>query len=164
MTAARSRARLLPAAALGATLLCLTAACGAERATPAEGARGRVPHGTVRGTTAWKEPAAYAYTLTSTSETLAGTFRVEVRDGRVTKAVGLDEDSRRQARRLPARLPTIGELLRELEQAREHGAETADATYAADGRPVRISLDWDANAVDDEALYLVGDYAPHSAG
>jgi len=57
-------------------------------------------------------------------------------------------------------VPTIGELLDELEQARRDNADTAEAEYAPDGHPERISLDWDENAVDDEALYVISAYAP----
>jgi hypothetical protein len=50
--------------------------------------------------------------------------------------------------------------LEELEQARRDRADTAEAKYAADGHPLRISLDWDENAIDDEALYVIGSYVP----
>ncbi|MET7724600.1 DUF6174 domain-containing protein [Streptomyces mirabilis] len=58
-------------------------------------------------------------------------------------------------------MPTIGGLLRRLEKARSEDADTAEADYAADGRPVRISLDWDKNAIDDEALYVISSYEPN---
>ncbi|CAM5595704.1 hypothetical protein SALBM311S_01531 [Streptomyces alboniger] len=64
------------------------------------------------------------------------------------------------ARHLPDEVPTLGELLDELKQARHDRADTAEARYAADGHPVRIFLDWEKNAVDDEALYVIGDYRP----
>ncbi|MER7683744.1 DUF6174 domain-containing protein [Streptomyces sp. NPDC097610] len=155
MTDARSRHRApsLSAAALVATLLCAaTTACSSSASS--ESAEGNKPK------TAWQEPASYTYTLTSSTQVLAGTFRVTVRGGAVTEAVGLDEDSRRQARDLPAQVPTIGRLLQTLEKARSDNADTAEAEYADDGHPVRISLDWDKNAIDDEALYTVSSYEP----
>ncbi|MEX1651785.1 DUF6174 domain-containing protein [Streptomyces pseudovenezuelae] len=109
----------------------------------------------------WQEPASYVYTLTSTTQVMAGTFRVSVRDRKVTKAVGLDADSRRQAKDLPGEVPTIGDMLKTLGRARSEGAATAEADYAADGHPVRISLDWDENAIDDEALYVIDSYRPN---
>ncbi|MBD0840284.1 hypothetical protein ICC28_16435 [Streptomyces sp. TRM68416] len=111
----------------------------------------------------WKEPGSYAYTLTSATQVLWGTFRVTVRDGEVVEAVGLDDDSRRVLRDLPERpdrVPTIGGLVELLEQARQERADTAEAEYAADGRPTRITLDWDENAIDDEAEYVIGGYRP----
>ncbi|GAA3125180.1 DUF6174 domain-containing protein [Streptomyces echinatus] len=161
MIAGRFRSRSLSAAALTGTLLCVSTACGdAHTAISAKtpGSAG------ARSAAAWREPASYAYTLTSTTQVLAGTFRIEVRDGAVTKVVGLDEDSRRQAREQRIEVPTIGELLDRLEKAREDNAEEADARFAADGRPVRISLDRDRNTIDDEALYLISAYEPAPAG
>ncbi|WP_330324579.1 DUF6174 domain-containing protein [Streptomyces pseudovenezuelae] len=152
MTAVRPRPRFVSSAALAGALLCATTACGSS--TSAESAE----RGEQR--TTWEEPAAYAYTLTSTTQVLAGTFRVKVRDGAVTEAVGTDADSRRQTQELPDQVPTIGELLKRLNQARSDNADTAEADYADDGHPVRISLDWDKNAIDDEALYVISAYEP----
>ncbi|MFG2608484.1 DUF6174 domain-containing protein [Streptomyces sp. NPDC048514] len=165
MTAARAHTRLLSATALAGALLCVATACddGRSRAAPTagrndlEGAGGHV-------TAAWQEPDAYVYTLTSDTQVLAGAFRVEVHKGKVTGVVGLDEDSRRQLREQHAEVPTIGELLQRLDRARKGDAETAQARYAADGHPVRISLDWDGNAIDDEALYIISAYEPVSGG
>jgi hypothetical protein len=159
MTAGRSRSRFVSAAALAGALLWTTTACGFP--TSAEPAEGREPSAEgSEPTTPWQEPASYAYTLTSTTQVLAGTFRVKVRDGRVTETVGLDEDSRLQIQEPPAEVPTIGELLERLDQARNDDAHTAEAEYAADGHPVRIVLDWAKNAVDDEALYVISAYEP----
>ncbi|MEU2582068.1 DUF6174 domain-containing protein [Streptomyces avermitilis] len=151
MTAGRSRARFLSTAALLAALSCATTACGS---TSADSAEANKPKST------WVEPVSYSYTLTSNTQVLAGTFQVKVRDGKVAEVVGLDEDSRRQVRDLPAQVPTIGKLLKTLAQARSEDADTADADYAADGHPVRISLDWDKNSIDDEALYTISAYEP----
>ncbi|MFF7449324.1 MULTISPECIES: DUF6174 domain-containing protein [unclassified Streptomyces] len=121
--------------------------------------------GTEAGAPAWEEPASYAYTLTSGEgeRALIGTFRITVRDGEVTEAVGLDAGARRVVRQLPGQVPTLGALLAELEQARDDDADIAEARYAADGHPTRIELDWDANAMDDEARYEIRDYAPGKA-
>ncbi|WP_367322930.1 DUF6174 domain-containing protein [Streptomyces sp. HUAS ZL42] len=156
MTAGRFRPRSLSAAVLVGALLAVCAACGSEGSASPGSAKGAEPQGI------WEEPASYSYTLTSTSQVLAGTFRVEVRDGAVTEAVGLDEDGRRQTREVPREVPTIGELLKRLEKARSEDADTAEAEYAADGHPVRISLDWEKNAIDDEALYVIRAFEPTS--
>ncbi|MEU6762433.1 DUF6174 domain-containing protein [Streptomyces sp. NPDC046853] len=147
MTAARSGLRSMSAVALIGMLIGATAACGTEDA---------------RDGSTWEEPSSYAYTLKSTEgeRSLLGTFRVTVRDGKVAEAVGLDESGRRVAKQLPGEVPTIGELLEELEQARHDRADTAEAKYASDGHPLRISLDRDKNALDDEALYVISAYEP----
>ncbi|MEU0009315.1 DUF6174 domain-containing protein [Streptomyces sp. NPDC006314] len=164
MIAGHSRARFLSTAALIGTLLCLVPACDAGSSASSKIAEGSEPERAgVQGTAAWEEPDSYVYTLTSTTQVLAGTFRVEVGNGTVTNVVGLDEDSRRQVRE-HVEVPTLGQLLKRLEQARRDNAETAEATYAADGHPVRISLDWDENAIDDESLYVISAYQPASAG
>ncbi|MET8947421.1 DUF6174 domain-containing protein [Streptomyces sp. NPDC004542] len=156
MNRLRCRARLAtPAAFLGA-LLYTTAGCGSSECGGPTG--GNEPEST------WEEPAAYSYTLTSSTQVLAGTFRVKVRDGRAVEVVGLDEDSRRQARDMSAQVPTLGDLLKSLQQARSEHADTAEADYAADGHPVRISLDQDKNAIDDEALYTISSYAQECDG
>lgn len=151
MTAVSRTARAVFRTALIGGLLCAAAACGTEsRSTSAQ----------TKAT--WQEPASYTYTLRSTEgeRTLLGTFRITVRDGAVDKAVGLDDSGRRVVEGVPDAVPTLGELLDELEQARRDGADTAEAEYADDGHPVRISLDWEENAIDDEALYVVSGYEP----
>ncbi|MEV7064287.1 DUF6174 domain-containing protein [Streptomyces collinus] len=152
MTAGRSPARCVATAALLGALVCATAACGSSKS--AGSAEANEPMHT------WEEPASYSYTLTSNTQVLAGTFRVEVRNGKATEVIGLDEDSRRQAQDLRGKVPTIGQLLKTLTQARHQDADTADADYAADGHPLRISLDWDQNSIDDEALYTISSYEP----
>lgn len=151
MIAVRTRAVVL----IGA-LLWTAVGCSSGSSTSPESAEGSRPK------SAWEEADSYSYTLTSTTQVLAGTFRVEVRNGSVAKVVGLDEDSRRQVRELPTEVPTIGELLDRLEQARSDDADTAEAEYTADGRPERITLDWEENSIDDEALYVISDYKPAS--
>ncbi|MFJ4468364.1 DUF6174 domain-containing protein [Streptomyces sp. NPDC089424] len=134
-----------PIAGLVAGLLCATAACGgAQRATD------------------WEEPSSYTYTLLSTEgeRSLIGTFRVTVRDGEVATAVGLDDSGRRVVRQNPDAVPTLGELLREFDRARQDGADRAEIEYAADGHPRSIVLDRDERAIDDEAAYVISAYEP----
>ncbi|MFF6983095.1 DUF6174 domain-containing protein [Streptomyces sp. NPDC008343] len=73
----------------------------------------------------------------------------------MVKAVGLDDSGRRVAQDIPDAVPTMGELLAELEQARRDDADVAEAEYAAEGHPVRISLDWEKDVIDDEAVYVI---------
>lgn len=157
MTDVRPRARTrIPTAVLIATTAWTAVSC-ADPAAPSAT--------TAPTTTAWQEPASYVYTLHSREQVLWGSFRVTVRDGEVTAAVGLDADSRRALREGPGeRIPTIGDLLQRLDEARREHADTAEADYAADGRPERITLDPDRNAIDDEAQYLVGDVDERADG
>ncbi|NGO48573.1 hypothetical protein G6048_43025 [Streptomyces sp. YC419] len=99
----------------------------------------------------WEEPASYAYTLTSSEPALHGTFRATVRDGKAAKALGLDDNGRQALQQVPGQVPTIGELLERLEQARRDKADTTEAEYAGDG---------DENTIDDEALYVISAYEP----
>lgn len=103
----------------------------------------------------WREPASYTYTLIAQSQVLAGTFHLTVRDGRVTSATGPDLGSHSE-------LPTIGALLDRLATARANDADTATVEYAPDGRPSRIVLDEDKNAIDDEATYVISAFRPSS--
>jgi hypothetical protein len=123
-------------------------ACGEDSTT----AKGSAPP--------WREPAAYRYTLESSEgeRSLIGAFDVTVRNGKVVKAVGIDESGRRVVDRRAAEVPTIAALLEHAEAAREEGADVVDVEYAKDGRPTRISIDWEENAIDDEEAYALGDY------
>ncbi|MET9734819.1 DUF6174 domain-containing protein [Streptomyces sp. NPDC006458] len=109
----------------------------------------------------WSEPASYTYTLNSGEgeRALIGRFRITVENHEVARARGLDESGRRLVAHSPGQVPTIGDLLKALDRARDEGADTA-AEYAPDGRPERITLDWDANAVDDEEEYVISGYEP----
>ncbi|MFD4527061.1 DUF6174 domain-containing protein [Streptomyces sp. NPDC058470] len=163
MSARRVISRYLPAAALIGGLLYTIAACGSEASTSSgSGGRAATSPSTERSTTRWQEPASYVYTMTSSEgeRSLIGTFRVTVRDGKVTEAVGLDESGRWVVEQSLGEVPTIGGLLEELERARRDNADKAEAQYAPDGHPVRIFLDHESNAIDDEALYVITAYEP----
>ncbi|ULR51085.1 DUF6174 domain-containing protein [Streptomyces deccanensis] len=163
MTHLRSRARsvLLAAALVAGTVgtVGMTAACDGGAPTEPKGRASPKPT-TTRNTVMWHEPASYVYTLTSTSQALAGRFRVTVRDGEVAEAVGLDEDSRRAVRQRPGDIPKIGDLMAMVEKAWQEQADTAEVEYATGGHPARITLDVDENAIDDEAEYVISGYEP----
>ncbi|QYX79667.1 DUF6174 domain-containing protein [Streptomyces akebiae] len=159
MTRLCSRARSVLLAALIAGTVGTTVACDGDTAPEPKG-RASPKQTTARNTVMWREPASYVYTLTSTSQALAGKFRVTVRDGEVADAVGLDEDSRWLVKQGPGRIPTIGDLLDMVEKAWEEQADTAEVKYAVGGHPARITLDVDENAIDDEAEYVITGYEP----
>ncbi|GAQ63562.1 DUF6174 domain-containing protein [Streptomyces scabiei] len=153
----RSRARsVLLAAVLVAGTTGMTAACEGGTASPEATGRASPGDTTAANKVMWREPASYVYTLTSTSQVLTGRFRVTVRDGEVADAVGLDGDGRKALADGPGRVPSIGDLIDRLESAWQEGADTAEAEYAPDGHPSRITLDPVENAIDDEAEYVIG--------
>jgi hypothetical protein len=155
MTAVTRAARAVSRAVLIGGLIGTVAACGTE--TPVSPAAQSAPG---RGPGIWQEPAAYTCTLRSSEgeRSLLGTFRISVRDGVVVRAVGLDDAGRRAVESAPDAASTLGEHLAELEPARRDDADTAEAEYAADGHPVRIELDGEETAVDDEARSVITAY------
>ncbi|MDN3247389.1 DUF6174 domain-containing protein [Streptomyces mutabilis] len=109
----------------------------------------------------WTEPASYSYTLESGGgEAPVGPIRITVEDHKVIEAHGLDDTGRRIHRELPDEIPTLADLLDELRRARAENAHIAEADYASDGRPERISLDWDEKTIHDEVGYIVSNYVP----
>lgn len=159
--------RLLSSVVLVGGLMCAVVGCGKDSGASASGQGSSTAPPTPSSSfssfaESWNEPASYVYTLTSSEgeRSLVGTFRVTVRDGKVAKVVGLDESGRGAVRRAPEEVPTIGGLLDQLSRAHDEGADTAEAEYAPDGHPVRITLDPEENAVDDEQTYVISDYRP----
>jgi hypothetical protein len=133
-------------------------ACGTE----GEGRAGNA----VETAPGWEEPSSYTYTLLSSEgeRSLIGEFRVTVRNGKVTKATGLDASAGRALKSGSTDVPTLGDLVEQWRTARRDGAATAEIEYAEDGHPTRISLDWEENAIDDEALYVIRAYEPGAPG
>ncbi|WP_330291299.1 DUF6174 domain-containing protein [Streptomyces sp. NBC_00576] len=159
--------RLLSSVVLAGGLMCAAVGCDADSGASVSGERSSTSSPTPSSSfssfgESWKEPASYVYTLTSSEgeRSLIGTFRVTVRDGKVAKAVGLDESARGAVERAPEEVPTIKGLLDQLARAHHEGADTAEAEYAPDGHPVRITLDPEENAVDDEESYVISGYKP----
>lgn len=156
--------RMLSAVVLVGGLVCAAVGCG-EDSGASSGAVMTSPSPSLSPSfpsfsESWEEPASYVYTLTSSEgeRSLIGTFRVTVRNGKVADVVGLDESGRGAVERAPEEVPTIGGLLDQLGQARDNGADTAEAAYAPDGHPVRITLDPEKDAVDDEQSYVISGY------
>ncbi|WP_431961514.1 DUF6174 domain-containing protein [Actinacidiphila sp. bgisy160] len=108
----------------------------------------------------WVEPERYSFTLLSEGGERGGIgkYRITVAHGKVVEAVGLDASARRTVAGEPHNVPTLGGLLAELRQARADNADVAQALFGSDGHPTEIHLDWETNAVDDEADYLITEY------
>lgn len=162
--------RLLSSVVLAGGLMCVAAGCGGRSGSPASGEGSSTSSPTPSSSfssfaESWKEPASYVYTLTSSEgeRSLIGTFRVTVRDGKVAKAVGLDESARGVVKHAPEEVPTIKGLLDQMSRAHREGADTAEAEYAPEGHPVRITLDPEKEAIDDEESYVISGYEPDPA-
>ena len=147
----------------GVVLLMAAAGC-APGATPAAGpapASAPASASASASAPAWTEPANYRFTLESScgEQPLTGRFRVDVADGVVDRARGLDEAGKRALMlRIAQLVPTLGQMVADAEQARADGAEVAVERDPADGRPVAIRVDRDRNAADDETCYTISDY------
>lgn len=102
----------------------------------------------------WEEPPAYRYILTGSCgpHVLHGRFQVTVAEGEVVEAEPLDKDARSGA---SEEVPTLGELLRWVDDARDRGADVAEARFASDGVPSSIEINRDRGADDDEQCFQV---------
>ncbi|GIF15592.1 DUF6174 domain-containing protein [Actinoplanes teichomyceticus] len=111
---------------------------------------------------AWREPTRYTYELESScgERALIGRFRITVEQGEVTAAAGLDESGRWFVENARSEtVPTLGQLLDEVDRARQHGAAVAEVTTdPADGHPTTINIDQEANAIDDESCFTIAGY------
>ncbi|MFF4758329.1 DUF6174 domain-containing protein [Streptomyces sp. NPDC001292] len=146
----RTRTQLLVASA---GLALAAVGCEAGSARTAEGAAQVKP-------AQWPEPDRYSFRLLSESGERGGLgeYRVTVVNGKVVKATGLDESARRTVGDNPQHVPTLGGLLTMVQEARADHADVANAVFAADGHPTEIHIDWQKNAIDDEADYFITEY------
>jgi hypothetical protein len=63
------------------------------------------------------------------------------------------------AQRMPHMLPSLAGLLNEARQAQRDGADAVETRVdPADGRPTKITIDYDRAAMDDEACYTISDF------
>jgi hypothetical protein len=115
------------------------------------------------GDNVWREPHSYVYIVDSRcgERLLIGRIRLWVGQGKVVRAEGVDESGRRLATEAKlANLPTLGQLLDEYDKARHSDADVATVAFdPGDGHPTKIDLDPNKNAIDDEACYVISEYA-----
>ncbi len=139
----------------------LLAACSEDPAISDVNATTTQPVGSGQGE--WTAPSGYAYTLESRcgESWLIGAFEVEVTDHAVTEAVALDQSAESLLASTGLQyIPTIQELLDDYSAAVGE-ADRAEIEYdSLDGFPTRIFIDWDAEAIDDEACYTISAYTP----
>jgi Family of unknown function (DUF6174) len=112
----------------------------------------------------WQEPARYSFTLDSRcgEQALIGRFQITVDNGKVSQVTGLDEQARGALKGGRHEfVPTLRELLDQVDRARSSGADVATASFdPADGHPTELEIDPELNTVDDESCYVVSDYRP----
>jgi hypothetical protein len=58
-------------------------------------------------------------------------------------------------------VPTLETLLNEAAQAKREGADRVAIRYLPGGPPAKITIDHDADAIDDEACYTIEGFDPH---
>jgi Family of unknown function (DUF6174) len=115
----------------------------------------------------WSAPDNYEFELYSScgERTLIGRFHIVVEDGRVIDARALDERARTLFRvGLRSEIPTLEELLEEVAEARRSNADLAKVTTdSSDGHPTLIEIDYNEQAIDDEACYEISAYSTTAA-
>lgn len=114
----------------------------------------------------WTEPADYSFTIDSQcgERALIGRFRVEVENRAVVSVEGFDEQGRSVAAIIePEAVPTLAEMFERVAEARrDNASEVILSTDPADGHPVSVKIDWQANMIDEEECYEISDFASAS--
>lgn len=112
---------------------------------------------------AWTAPDSYTYTVDSGcgERALIGSFRITVENGEVVDAEALGNSAESVVERLDE-LPTLDDLLDEARVAARERADELEVTMSPDGYPEEIRIDWERDAIDDEACYVIEDFEPGS--
>ncbi|MEU4564084.1 hypothetical protein AB0F72_37375 [Actinoplanes sp. NPDC023936] len=123
---------------------------------------------------AWTEPAAYSYVLTRGCDPAAplGTYRATVSGGAVSAAerVGAPAASPSSSAEVDLgpvtgqegeeiEVPTLAQLVTMAQTAAEDGAEVATEYDAADGHPVKVSINV-TDGPDGAECWTISDYQP----
>lgn len=113
------------------------------------------------GAVEWREPAAYEATIQvdcGERDAAYGQWRVTVNNGAIVEATALDERAELTASIESApRPPTVGEVLAAAAAADADGAESVVIERGPDGIPLRVEVDYQLEAVDDEACWTISD-------
>lgn len=111
----------------------------------------------------WEPPDRYGFVLESScgERSLNGRFHVVVREGQV-RARALDRSARaflRYADDTGEDVPALEDLRKEAATASAEGADMVELKADPDdGHPTSIDIDYDEDAIDDEACYVISDY------
>jgi hypothetical protein len=144
--------------ALGVAVLLLAGGCTSSPAPasssvpgPAEVAASSAP--------AWNEPASYRFTLQRHCNRgpAIGTYHVTVDGGKVVAAerVGPAASGEEEID-----VPTLGGLLQIAGTAADDGSDVITRYDPADGHPIEVTINLDAEAADGASCFTVTDYRP----
>lgn len=126
------------------------------RAEPAETAESPLPR--------WDAPSHYDFVVRSRcgEQNFIGTFRISVKEGKVANVEGLDESATTALKYMSqGEVPSLEDLVGFARRAQTAGADVAEITYdETGGHPVRIDIDYDTSAIDDESCFAVRRYRP----
>ncbi|MEU4691345.1 hypothetical protein [Actinoplanes sp. NPDC023714] len=171
------RALFMPA--LGALVLAaLAGGCtsGDEKPEFADPAQSAAAPVTAASAPAFSEPAAYSYVMTRGCDAAAplGKYQVTVSGGAVTAAERVGAPAASPAASAEVDLgpvtgqegeeievPTLAELVTMAETANEDGAEVSTEFDAADGHPVKVTINVE-DTPDGAECWSVSDYKPGS--
>jgi hypothetical protein len=95
---------------------------------------------------------------------LIGRFHVEVENGETIRVEALSGYGGSNPMP-PSAVPTLANLLSLAARGRSEGASQVNVVLdPIDGHPVSVSVDWQANTIDDEECYEVTEYLPAPRG
>lgn len=149
---------------------------GAWLAGCAPATQGDVPSDAPRSATGldaetWDAPDDYSFVLHSRcgERDGLGRYAIVVEGGEVTEVdaphwarVGREGGRIGFVSDVAGGAPTLPELVAEAAAAEAAGADVAELNTDEDGRPTRLDIDWDEEALDDEACFIVSDYVSPS--
>ena len=111
---------------------------------------------------AWTEPANYSFVADrrcGEGESL-GRYRVLVTGGTVSSSERIDGRTAEGEEEI--QVPTLGELLELANTAVEDGADATTVLDAADGHPVKVSINRAEEASGGADFFRISEYAPTS--
>lgn len=111
----------------------------------------------------WTSPDTYEFDLKSScgERNLIGRFHIVVENGRLNSVKGLGGSDKSLVEFLLEShdIPTLEELLAEADEARRTEADVVEVSLdPSDGHPTQIDIDYNRNAIDDEACYSITHY------
>ena len=107
----------------------------------------------------WSEPQSYSFTLERHCNRgpAMGLYAVTVTGGEVVKA---DRIGPAASGEEEIDVPSLGDLVEMAETASEDGAEVTAKYDPADGHPLEVTINADAEAVDGASCFTVTNYQP----
>ena len=155
--------RLVTVRVLVVPVVLVLAACGqGQRGRPAPpeaaaASESPTPAGTERDRWRARGSDDYAFTLRHQCYCPdSGDQRITVVDDQVVRVQALEGERPRELDRFEVTIDALFDLIE-----RPQGVASVQAEYDSEyGYPKKIEVDVEANAIDDEYTYIVGDYSP----